>query len=526
MSQPHTTWGLLEHAVERAPDAPAIVTGGPPVTYAALHHSAASLATALRARDIARGDRVALMERNTPAFLTWTFACAGAGAVLVPLNHRLAAAELRAVLADAGPTLLIAHEDFRQVLDAAVQGLDAPPAVAWLGSGKESAPMGLLPADLPGPSFLPAPCEPSDVCHLYYTSGTTGRPKGVPLTHQNVVQHALAATSELDLADDDVWGHIAPMFHLADAWASLAITAVAGQHAFLPEFEAEAALALMTERGVTVSNLVPVMLQRMLAAAPSCGFTGGSLRLVLSGGAPIAPAAVREVLRAFGCEYVQTYGLTETSPYLTLSLLEPKHRELSEEAQLARRARTGRPFETVELQVVDCDRRPVPRDDRSVGEIIARGSTVTTGYWNRPEETAKAFQDGWFHTGDLATIDEDGWLNIVDRKKDMILSGGENVYSTEVENALYEHTAVLECAAYGVPSEEWGEEVRAAVVLSAGAGASTTAEALKEHCRAYLAGYKVPKHIDLLPELPKTGSGKISKQQLRDRPLRGPDPAD
>ncbi len=522
MSQPNTTWGLLEHALERSSDAPAIVTGGPPVTYAALHHTAASLATALRDRGVARGDRVALMERNTPAFLTWTFACAGAGAVLVPLNHRLAAAELRAVLADAEPGLVLAHETFRPVLNAAIEGLEAPPTVAWLGTGAGSSPMGLPPTELPGPAFLPAPCEPDDVCHLYYTSGTTGRPKGVPLTHRNVVQHALAATSELDLAGDDVWGHIAPMFHLADAWASLAITAVAGQHAFLPEFEAEAALALMTERGVTVTNLVPVMLQRMLAAAPTCGFTGGSLRLVLSGGAPIAPAAVREVLQTFGCEYVQTYGLTETSPYLTLSVLEPKHRELSEEAQLARRARTGRPFETVELEVVDGDGRPVPRDDRSVGEIVARGSTVTPGYWNRPEETAQAFRDGWFHTGDLATIDREGWLNIVDRKKDMILSGGENVYSTEVENALYEHPAVLECAAFGVPSEQWGEEVRAAVVLSrhvaADAASEDIAGALQEHCRTLLAGYKVPKHIELLPELPKTGSGKISKQRLRDRP--------
>ena len=249
---------------------------------------------------------------------------------------------------------------------------------------------------------------------------------------------------------------------------------------------------------------------------------------MLSGGAPIAPAAVREVLQTFGCEYVQTYGLTETSPYLTLSVLEPKHRELSEEAQLARRARTGRPFETVELEVVDGDGRPVPRDDRSVGEIVARGSTVTPGYWNRPEETAMAFRDGWFHTGDLATIDREGWLNIVDRKKDMILSGGENVYSTEIENALYEHPAVLECAAFGVPSEQWGEEVRAAVVLSAcaaaGDSAGGTADALKDHCRAHLASYKVPKHIELLPELPKTGSGKISKQRLRDRSPGGAHP--
>ena len=520
MSQPTTTWGLLEHAVALNPAAAAIVARrstlegaameGNSADYAALHRSAAALATALREAGVSRGDRVALMERNTPAFLTWTFACAGAGAVLVPLNHRLAAPELRAVLADATPRLLLAHADFQELVLAATRDLEEPVELAWLGP--EGPPMGLAPAPLPGGTFLPAPCTPDDVCHLYYTSGTTGRPKGVPLTHRNVVQHALAATSELDLAEDDVWGHIAPMFHLADAWASLAITAVGGKHAFLPDFEEASALALLAELEVTVTNLVPVMLQRMLAAAPRCAFTGGSLRLVLSGGAPIAPATVRAVLRTFGCEYVQTYGLTETSPYLTLSVLEPRHRELPEEAQVARRARTGRPFETVELDVVDGSGRSVPRDDRTVGEIVARGATVTPGYWNRPEETAAAFQDGWFHTGDLATIDGEGWLNIVDRKKDMILSGGENVYSTEVENALLEHPAVLECAAYGVPSEAWGEEVRAAVVLTS----DVTVEALRAHCRGHLAGYKVPKRIDLVPALPRTGSGKISKRLLRD----------
>ncbi|MEL6713406.1 MAG: AMP-binding protein, partial [Planctomycetota bacterium] len=501
MTAPTTVWGLLVAGVARDPGATSIVSEGAPIDHRSLLETAELLAAALRAKGVGNGDRVAIMERNSPAFLIATFAVAGVGAVLVPLNLRLAARELRATLEDAGAALVLAHVEFRGVIEGAT---DAP--IAWIGPrGEGGRPFGLeLSTSGAAAPFLPAPLGPDDVAHLYYTSGTTGRPKGVPLTHGNVTSHALAATTELDLDADDVWGHIAPMFHLADAWATLAVTAVGGSHAFLPRFDAADALALFEERGVTVTNLVPVMLQRILDAARRQAFDGGSLRLVLSGGAPIAPATVRAVLDVLRCEYVQTYGLTETSPYLTLALLEPRHRALDPDAQLARRSRTGRAFETVELDVVDEDGRPVPRDDATVGEIVARGSTVTPGYWNRPEETAAAFRDGWFRTGDLATIDDEGWVDIVDRAKDVIITGGENVYSIEVENALYEHPAVLECAAFGVPSEEWGEELRAAVVLSGDADE----EELRGHCRERIAGYKVPRRVLVLDELPKTGSGK------------------
>lgn len=516
MSAPEDVFGLLEAGLDLDPGAVAVSAGTSSVDYRSFHATACSLAAALRAAGVGPGDRVALMERNTPAFLTWTFAAAGVGAILVPLNLRLAAAELRAVLDDAAPRLLVAHEDFREVVDAtmALEGTADEPEVRWMGRGEDARPLGLALDGGALRDFERHHAGPGEVAHLYYTSGTTGRPKGVPLTHGNVVSHALAATSELDLAADDVWGHIAPMFHLADAWASLAITAVGGAHAFLPVFDARSALGLMLHQDVTVTNLVPVMLQRMLHEVKSgaVSMDGHSLRLVLSGGAPIAPATVADVLATLGCEYVQTYGLTETSPYLTLAMLEPRHRELSEARQLAIRARTGRPFETVELEVVDDDGRPVARDDRTVGEIVARGSSVTPGYWNRPEETAAAFRSGWFHTGDLATIDQHGWVNIVDRKKDVIVSGGENVYSVEVESALLAHPAVLECAAYGAPSEEWGEEVRAAVVLTA----DVSAGELQEHCRARIARYKVPRAIDVMDALPRTGSGKIAKRLLRD----------
>lgn len=518
MAAPTNVWDLLEIGAGVDPDAIAIGSDHP-VDYRSLVATVSLLAAALRKRNVNPGDRVALMEYNTPFFLVWTFACAGVGAVLVPLNYRLAAPEIRGVLADSGAKMLVASRKLSDLADAASEGLDlvqvriGGPATP---DGPTGHPLGFSLNPVAARDFNAHVCSPDDVAHLYYTSGTTGQPKGVPLTHSNVVAHAQAAVTELDFASDDVWGHIAPMFHLADAWATLAMTLAGGCHAFLPQFEAKPALGVLAQSGVTVTNLVPTMLQRMLAAAPEMNFDGGSLRLVLSGGAPIAPATVAAVLDVFKCEYVQTYGLTETSPYLTLGILEPHHRKESNEQQLARRSRTGRPFETVELRVVDDSGRPVPLDDRTVGEIVARGTTITPGYWNRPEETERAFQGGWFHTGDLATIDADGWINIVDRKKDMILSGAENVYSIEVENALYGHPSVLECAAFGAPSEEWGEEVCAAIVLRGGfEQTGALEEELREHCATRLARYKLPRRIVFMSDLPKTGSGKIAKRLLR-----------
>jgi acyl-CoA synthetase (AMP-forming)/AMP-acid ligase II len=240
-----------------------------------------------------------------------------------------------------------------------------------------------------------------------------------------------------------------------------------------------------------------------------------SLRLLLSGGAPIAPETVRKIVSTFGCDYMQTYGMTETSPYLTISRLKDHLKDRSPAEQLAIKSRTGRPFLGVDLKVVRPDGSEVARDDREVGEIIVRGPTVTPGYWKRPEATAEAIRDGWLHTGDLAVIDAEGYVNIVDRKKDMILTGGENVYSTEVEHVLHEHEAVLECAVFGVPHDEWGEVVQAAVVKRPSAG--VTADELMSFVRARLAGYKTPRAVYFLDELPKTGSGKIMKKALRER---------
>jgi len=239
-----------------------------------------------------------------------------------------------------------------------------------------------------------------------------------------------------------------------------------------------------------------------------------SMRRILSGGAPMALELLKKIEALFPCEYVQTYGLTETSPYLTLSLLGEEQCDLPADRRQQLRATTGRPMRGVELKVIDQEGRPVPRDGQTVGEIVVRGPTVTPGYFNRPEETARAFKEGWFHTGDLAHFLPEGYLNIVDRLKDVINTGGELVYSTEVENVLFTHPAVQQAAVIAVPDERWGEAVHAAVVLEPGRKCAPAD--LVAHCRVCLAAFKVPRAVDIMPELPRTGSGKIDKKALRE----------
>ena len=519
-------WTLLERAARLYPRQE-LVEHGRVRTYAEALARCERLDAFLRARGLAPGERVSVLSWNSIEYLELYFAAARGGLVLNPLNVRLAAPELAEILLDCGARLLFVEPAFaalvRELL-APHAGREVPralEAVVWLGPRPASSGIGLAEHELEplctGSAAIPPPVAAAldGVAHLYYTSGTTGRSKGVMLTQRNVATHALGTLGELGLSDADSWAHIAPMFHLADAWATFAMTWCGGRHVFLPRFEPEAALELLVRERATITNLVPTMLNLMVRHPSARGRDYSGLRAILSGGAPIAPALVHEIVELFGCEYVQTYGMTETSPYLTLSVLKSALRELPRAERLHFQAKTGRPFATVELRVVDESGRDVPADARTVGEIRVRGESVTPGYWNRPAETAAAFEDGWLKTGDLATIDAEGYVEIVDRKKDMILTGGENVYSTEVEHALYAHPQVLEAAVYGLPDPVWGERVCAAVVLRP--GQSCRSEELQAFCRERLAAYKVPRAIEFLAELPRTGSGKITKHVLRER---------
>ncbi|MGH7703294.1 MAG: AMP-binding protein, partial [Gemmatimonadales bacterium] len=453
-------WSVLERARALYPCAPAVVDGELELTYSEVGQRVDALAGFFCDQGVAGGDRIAALLPNSHHYFEAYFAAAGLGAVLVSLNHRLSPAETAFILRDSGATWLIADPAFTPLADAVLAEPTDLRGVVWSGQS------------LPPSQFVARGVDDASLAHLYYTSGTTGEPKGVMLTHQNVTVHALAAVAELGLGNRDVWAHVAPMFHLADAWATFAVTWVGGRHVMFPRFEPGEVLAGFERYRITLTNLVPTMLNLMVKHPDRERHDYTSLRLMLSGGAPIAPSVVQAIVETFRCEYVQTYGMTETSPYLTLSILKDHLRRLPVAEQMAFRAKTGRPFLAVELKVVNDEGRQVAGDEREVGEIMVRGDTVTPGYWRRPEETAAAFMDGWLRTGDLAVIDGEGYLTIVDRRKDMIITGGEKVYSTEVEHVLYRHAAVLEAAVYGAADPVWGEAVVAAVVLRPGASAT------------------------------------------------------
>ncbi len=511
---------LLERVNRLYPDRIAVVCGEHRFTYRQFAGRVSLLAAGLKREGIRKGDRVAICHQNCHYFLEAYFAAALTGAILCPLNYRLSAREIAFILEDTGAAALIGQPMFHPVIRDAVERLKSPVRTYW--TGQEGIPEGetgieaLIASQGNGPQEVQT--DGDDVAQLYYTSGTTGRQKGVILTHRNVACHSLGTIAELNMTDEDVWLHAAPMFHLADAWATWAITWVGGLHVMVPEFHSRSVIQIMQREKVTLTNMIPTMLNQMVNDPAIRDASFPSLRLMLSGGAPIAPEVVRKIMAAFGCDYVQTYGMTETSPYLTMSLLKGPLKSRSEEERFRFKAATGRPVLFVDLKVVTDDDREVAWDGKEVGEILVRGESVTPGYWNLPEETKKSFRKGWLCTGDLAVVDEEGYVNIVDRKKDMIVTGGENVYSTEVEYVLYSHPAVMEAAVIGIPDEKWGETVLACVVLKDRMYVSE--EELIEFCKKDLARYKAPKSVKFLPALPRTGSGKIYKKGLADKYVR------
>ncbi|MEQ8767034.1 MAG: AMP-binding protein [Planctomycetota bacterium] len=506
---------FLDRAARTFGDRIAVSGAGGSSTYGELQERVARWTGYLKARGVEHGDRVALLLPNVPSMLEASFAVARIGAVSMPCNSRLRAEDLAAPLAHGRPKVGVADVSLAELARSATAHAEIE--VDWTVMAGDGLPREVARAV---PHTETARLRAEDALNLYYTSGTTGTPKGVVLTAQNVTTHALIAAAELGLCDGDAWLHAAPMFHLADAWAMWAITAVGGRHVFAgPSFDAGSFWRTVPEEGVTLTNLVPTMLIRALQDPAASSGRAVSMRKILSGGAPMAPSLVEKIEAIFGCPYVQTYGLTETSPYLTLSLEPPELLSHPDEVRRAFRARTGRPVIGVELRLVDEDGRDVPKDDRSVGEILVQGPTVTPGYYRAPELTEQAFDDGWLRTGDLATWDRYGSVNIVDRKKDVILSGGENVYSAEVEGVLQAHPAISELVVVGAPDDEYGEVVCAVVVLRP--GAELEPSTLMEWSRTRLSGFKRPRRVEIVTELPRTGSGKLDKKTVRARFWRG-----
>ncbi len=466
-------------------------------TYAEMAERAARLAQMLQNDfGVEPGDRVAWLCGNRHELLEAYFGVLLAGAVLLPLNIRLSAPELRGQLDDSRAAVL--------VRDAALTEVGHPVREVAIGEEYE----GRLAAQ-PSSWIDPPQVDERDVAEIFYTSGSTGLPKGAMLTHRGLYLHAIHSALTLNISGHDVVLHTIPLFHVNGWGTPHYITGLGGVHVMLPRFDSSEVLRLVEAERVTRLYLVPAMLTALLTDPTFDTRDLSSVQQLSVGAAPTPPALLAEAELRFGCECICGYGMTESSPQMTKAIDKP-----GEPPSARRRATTGMPILGVDLRIFDDEDNELPWDGVTPGEIRARSNHVMKGYWERPDETADTLAGGWLHTGDVATMSPDGFLTIVDRKKDLIISGGENISSVEVEHALAEHPAVLEAAVVGVPDERWGEVPRAFVALRPGSKASP--DELIGFVRERLAHFKAPKEVRIVDALPRGGTGKVLKNVLRD----------
>ena len=523
MIVPLTPLMFLRRAEKLYPRKVGVVCDGLHFTYAGFAERVQRLSNVLSSLGVQKGDVVAYLGYNCHRLLEAYYGVLQTGAILLPLNVRLTASDFRYILDHSEARVLFLESEFlpainsirkqlqREVLFVA---LDTSASEEWLSDRNYDEHL-----EVAGPDVYPSAIEDeNDVAELFYTSGTTAQPKGVMLTHRNLFLHAMSVMWALQTDDSEVQLHTIPLFH-ANGWgATHTITGAGGTHVMLRRFEPKRLLQLVQQEKVTTFNLVPTMATMLLQEPGIKEYDLSSLRLIHMGGSAMPRALMKELKERIGCEVSCGYGLTETAPVLTVALMKSHLRE--EGDNLYRRAAmTGLELPGTDVRVVGENGHDVPRDGKTVGEIITRGNIVMKGYWKQPEETAQAIRDGWLYTGDMATMDSEGYVLIVDRKKDIILRGGENISSIEVEKVLYSHPAVLECAVIAVPDEKWGEAPKAFVVLRD--GFVCEAEELRRHCTATLAGYKVPASVEIVASLPKGGTGKIQKKLLREKYWHG-----
>jgi long-chain acyl-CoA synthetase len=461
-------------------------------------------AAGLASLGIHRGDRYSLLGRNSPQQAELIHAGYWSGAIPVPVNMRLAPPEIAHILTDAGCKAVFVEQAFEALFEA-------PELAPWrarcvrLGSGGFQCSEELIAGGEPADREL---TSPDDVALLVYTGGTTGRGKGVPLTHENIVANGLQMIAATGVTGDDVYLHVAPMFHSADLLGT-AHTLQGAAHAYLAQPTPTAALEAVQRHGVTGTMMPPVLVKGLVSVEDPSRYDVSSLRWLIYGSAPMDPRVVREARRVWPrLALYQGYGLTETSPILTLLAPSDHDKGATEAAQLLRSV--GRPLVGVELTVADEHGNRLPAG--TTGEVLVRGPNVLKGYWNRPEDDAASFVAGWFRTGDAGYLDASGYLFLVDRVKDIIVTGGENVYSSEVELVLREHPAVGDVAVIGVPDPDYGEALLAVIVP---ADEPPSIEQLIEHCRPHIGGYKIPRKMIVLEQLPRSAVGKVLKAELR-----------
>ncbi len=534
METPLSPLEFLRRARRLYPDREAVIDEGLRLTYSEFGRRCDRWSAALQQLGVSKGDRVAYIAPNTHAQLESFYAVPQIGAVLVPINYRLVADDFAYIIEHSGAKVVCVHSDYLEAVErirhelpgiqyvVALEGLTDPLREAgWLDYET-------LLANAPA-TFTRPPIAEDDLLTINYTSGTTSRPKGVMITHRNAYMNVVGTLIHISMSPADRYLWTLPMFH-ANGWTFVwIVTAVGGTHVCLRKVEPLAIFTLIRDEGITLLCAAPTVLigiantsedvRRILlpAEAESIPSTKESERRkvrVLAAGAPPAAATIERIEGDLGWEITQVYGLTETAPFITICEPRPEHSTLSPQARATIKARQGVELITSgELLVIDEEGNEVSHDGATLGEIVARGNVIMKGYYNDPEATERAFAGGWFHTGDAAVVHPDGYVEIRDRLKDVIISGGENISSVEVEGMLLRHPAVQEAAVVGLPDEQWGEAPHAFVVLKD--RQSATAEELRTFVRDRMAHFKVPKSFTFVTELPKTATGKIQKYVLR-----------
>jgi fatty-acyl-CoA synthase len=519
---PLNEYDFLKRALVVHADKEAIVSGPLRLTYKQFGERVNRWANLMRALGVEKGDRVALLMPNSHRLLEAFFGASLLGVVLMPLNFRLTSDDFDYILNHGGAKVLLIEEELASLIEpirGQLAGLEhflaANDSAKVSTEGWQDYETLLSEASNEAPA--PAEIDENEPSALLYTSGTTGKPKGVMLTHRNLYMNAMNSIVEFGIREDDRYLHTLAQFHCNGWGLPYAVTGMGATHVIIRKFEPAEFFKLVVEEQVTFACMPPTMInmalhhpldEAVLAALPK------NTRIGTAGSAP-PMASIQGAQEKFGWQVIQIYGLTETSPFLTVSKVKPTMKDLSDEEKLRVQTKTGYPMIGVDIRVVDDEGQDVAPDSTEVGEVIARSNVVMKGYWQQPEATDAVIVDGWFHTGDMALLDSEGFIEVVDRKKDLIISGGENVSSLEVEGLLYKHPAILEAAIIAAPDEKWGEVPAAIVVLKPGYQA-TEAE-LIEFCRERLAHYKCPKKIDFLEVLPRTATGKIQKNLLRDK---------
>ncbi len=514
MQTPLTPLEFSRRARALYPDREAVVDGEQRWTYAQFLERCDRWSNALQRLGVAPGDRVAYIAPNTHANLEGFYAVPQVGAIIVPLNYRLLPADWVYMINHSGSRVVCVHEDFLDLVHAVRHEMPAVEhfvALEGSGDGWESYETLVAHAE---PSYVAPVIAEGDVIAINYTSGTTSRPKGVMVTHRNVWVNAVGTLVHHPMSCADRYLWTLPMFH-ANGWTfTWIVTAAGAAHVCLRKVDAAGIFALAERERATMLCAAPTVLITVANAPAELRARAPRGVRVLTAGAPPAAATIERVEEELGWTITHVYGLTETAPLITVCEPRAEHAGLAPAERARIKARQGVELITSgELRVVDEQGDPVPRDSTTVGEIVVRGNVVMEGYYRDPEATARAFMGGWFHSGDAAVVHPDGYVEIRDRLKDVIISGGENISSIEVEGVLLRHPAVLEVAVVGLPHEKWGEAPHAFVVLRP--SATLAEDEMRHFARERLAGFKVPKGLTILNELPKTATGKIQKYVLR-----------